>query len=406
MTAILLDRFSGRLHLEGTLTTWTALHIGAGGSADALGSDAPVVRTGAGLPYIPGSSLKGVLRSAAEALFRTLPKTDDGSGLWACSTFGEDACGTHKKVKELRDGLAKPNQGEVPSRELAEKVWAESCWICRLFGSMALASRVRFADLLPRGTAPLPEKRNGVGIDRDKELAASGVLYDFEAVPPETQFELRVVMDNPTPEEAGLLLYLFEELSSGNLTLGGKTSRGLGRVRVNWERIEEIRLEKQNPFSRLLSNRDLLAPPPAASVEPIPASETTVPQYRFAGKLPLTGDPEAWRTLAEILEEMHEVDEAKLIDRAPAKGLAKKTINAKLGLGLEEGQFRRAWDIALERLVLSGFLVPEGDKLYVARDQPDAAEQEATSEPPRSAAMQSVIDTYVGALEELWRRVA
>src|SRR3954466_1830553 len=51
MTAKLLDTFEGRLRLEGVLVTRTALHIGAGGSGDALGTDSPVVRTAAGTPY-------------------------------------------------------------------------------------------------------------------------------------------------------------------------------------------------------------------------------------------------------------------------------------------------------------------------------------------------------------------
>ena len=403
MNAILLDKFSGRLHLEGTLTTWTALHIGAGGSADALGSDAPVVRTGAGVPYIPGSSLKGVLRSAAESLFRTLPKKQgDTSGLWACSTFGEDACGTHRRVKELREAL-----GEQNPRELAEKVWAESCWVCRLFGSMALASRVRFADLLLRGPVPLPEKRNGVGIDRDKELAASGVLYDFEAVPPETRFELRVTVDNPTPEEAGLLLYLFEELDSGNLALGGKTSRGLGRVRVSWEKIEEIRLEKDNPFAKLLSSRDLLASAPVPVADEAPAHDAGPAEDRFAGKLPLTGDPDGWRALAEILESLPEIDKGKLGEKGKEKGLRKEELSQKLGLGLDGKQTKRSWEVALDRLVTSGFLDRDGEKLSLARDRPAAPEaREPEIEPARSVALQNLIDTYVGAMARLWQEAS
>ncbi|MCB0113319.1 MAG: hypothetical protein KDD84_04505, partial [Caldilineaceae bacterium] len=53
-----------RYHFEGTLTTDTGLHIGSG-SGDFV-TDARFVRMGDGRFYIPGSSLKGVLRSAIE----------------------------------------------------------------------------------------------------------------------------------------------------------------------------------------------------------------------------------------------------------------------------------------------------------------------------------------------------
>src|SRR6266478_5693581 len=57
----------GKLILSGDLHCETGLHIGAGkGSLDIGGADNPVVRDAYGLPYIPGSSLRGRLRSLLE----------------------------------------------------------------------------------------------------------------------------------------------------------------------------------------------------------------------------------------------------------------------------------------------------------------------------------------------------
>src|SRR5881398_2073033 len=57
----------GKLILEGDLTCETGLHIGAGkGSLEIGGADNPVVKDAFGLPYIPGSSLRGKLRSLLE----------------------------------------------------------------------------------------------------------------------------------------------------------------------------------------------------------------------------------------------------------------------------------------------------------------------------------------------------
>src|SRR5207245_4589306 len=57
----------GKLILEGELHCETGLHIGAGkGSLEIGGADNPVVKDAFGLPYIPGSSLRGKLRSLLE----------------------------------------------------------------------------------------------------------------------------------------------------------------------------------------------------------------------------------------------------------------------------------------------------------------------------------------------------
>src|ERR1700675_1717170 len=57
----------GKLILSGELHCETGLHIGAGkGSLEIGGEDKPVVKDAFGLPYIPGSSLRGKLRSLLE----------------------------------------------------------------------------------------------------------------------------------------------------------------------------------------------------------------------------------------------------------------------------------------------------------------------------------------------------
>src|SRR6266481_2238711 len=57
----------GKLILAGELHCETGLHIGAGkGSLEIGGADNPVVKDAFGLPYIPGSSLRGKLRSLLE----------------------------------------------------------------------------------------------------------------------------------------------------------------------------------------------------------------------------------------------------------------------------------------------------------------------------------------------------
>src|SRR5580698_4610070 len=65
----------GKLILFGDLHCETGLHIGAGkGSLEIGGADNPVVKDAFGFPYIPGSSLRGKVRSLLEnALGLTSP---------------------------------------------------------------------------------------------------------------------------------------------------------------------------------------------------------------------------------------------------------------------------------------------------------------------------------------------
>ncbi len=404
MSIHLFDTFSGRLRMEGLLTTRTGLHIGAGGSGDPLATDLPVVRDGSGRPYVPGSSLKGVVRSAAEALLHGAPFAGKPGepDLWSCRMMSGAPCVDHNTVESIREEKEAESKRREPTdpamdvgREVAEEVWGRSCTVCRLFGSLAMASRVRFPDLPLVGDLPGMELRNGVGIDRDKGLAADKVLYDFEAVPPGTSFRLTVILDNPEDSDAGLLLYLLHEMDQGNLALGGKTSRGLGQVRIAWESLVETSLREGNPFADLLSSRDLLKAAGPAEPEAVAAPVEPV--------LPTTGDPAAWKALADLIRGLARIDNDHLGAAGGERGLTKENLNEKLGMGLQGRQARKPWDNALQRLEECGFLIKKGDKWDVASRA--AAEEKArpADESARPAALQDVIDRFVGALARRWQ---
>src|SRR6201994_2754837 len=60
-------KFIGKLILEGELHCATGLHVGAGkGSLEIGGSDNSVAQDALGPPYVPGSSLRGKIRSLLE----------------------------------------------------------------------------------------------------------------------------------------------------------------------------------------------------------------------------------------------------------------------------------------------------------------------------------------------------
>ena len=60
-------RLRGKLFINGKIRTLTGLHIGGSTTDVAIGDiDNSVIKTTEGVPYIPGSSIKGKVRSLLE----------------------------------------------------------------------------------------------------------------------------------------------------------------------------------------------------------------------------------------------------------------------------------------------------------------------------------------------------
>lgn len=224
-------RLVNRYSLTGRLVCETALHVGSSTTGDPFGgSELPVARDGRNRPYVPGSSFRGVLRSGLESLLRGLAAAD----VRVCDPFERD--GSHEerscseRTKSRREKLAGAEQ--MTESRAFDLAWEESCEVCRLFGQLFLASRVRVADLPLAAGEGRTYVRDGVGLDRDLRTAAKGILYDFEAVPAGAEFRLHLEAENAEEHEIGLLLAGLDLFGEGYLALGGKSARGLGLARV------------------------------------------------------------------------------------------------------------------------------------------------------------------------------
>ena len=202
-------RFTGKVRMK------SALHVGSGRNAKL--SDAGVTRHLDGRPFIPGSSLKGVLRTHLERLAQVLPEKVKSCMLYNPSL--ESVCGTPDWVS---------NQKDVTDAK--QEDFENLCHTCTLFGSPILAGKIRIPDLEVEETlySIQTELRDGVGIDRDRGVAVDQVKYDFEVVPSDTVFFFQLDMDSPDDVELGLIAAGIREMERGYLSVGGKTTRGLG----------------------------------------------------------------------------------------------------------------------------------------------------------------------------------
>ncbi|MCC6222192.1 MAG: CRISPR-associated RAMP protein [Thermoleophilia bacterium] len=183
----------------------TGVRVGAARATAAEATDAPLLRDPQDRPLIPGSSLKGALRSAAEHLLRPL-----GSNL-ACDVVS-DRC-----LQSVR------------GREPTGEELASLCSLCRLFGNPYRAGRLVLEDLVADDKRTIV--RDGVAIDRRELKQAGSLKYDYEVAPPDSRFGGRIRIDDPDSYEIGLVLTLCDLVDRGLVTLGGGASRGLGRLR-------------------------------------------------------------------------------------------------------------------------------------------------------------------------------
>jgi CRISPR-associated RAMP protein (TIGR02581 family) len=205
------DRLINRYVIRARLQAEGALHIGTG-VAD-VNTDAPFIRMG-NAAYIPGSSLRGVLRSTAERLWHAIRP---GQGYCISFQTPDGACDT--RIDDSRHLETKANQHTL-----------QFCPMCRFFGSTAIASRFKITDAVQfAGKLKEPVRRDGVGIDRDTETARDQIKYDFETLEPGCGFEITMQVENAGDQDKAILYMLLVEMKNG-VDVGGKRSRGLGRI--------------------------------------------------------------------------------------------------------------------------------------------------------------------------------
>jgi len=186
--------------------------------------------------FIPGSSIKGVVRSAAERVLRSIDPS-------RASILAEDpldhAARSHREASSLGDDIArKSGRTEWAMGTVHKKL----CLASRTFGSQAMAGRVRFTDALPtpdsRDRANQTEPRSGVSIDRRTGGPARGKLFESEVVTGGV-YAATIHFENVQLWQLALLGVVLEDLDTGLVRLGSAKTRGLGsfaidRIAIRW----------------------------------------------------------------------------------------------------------------------------------------------------------------------------
>jgi len=174
-------------------------------------------QTGEMTVFLPGSSLKGTLRSHCEKIARTVRPR--GGAEWCCDPFSNSTSCS----KRLESDLS------------AAARYAGSCVACRTFGNTGLSSRLALTDAYPQAE-PRLEQRDGVAIDRISGAVAAGP-FNLEVVTQGT-FRATLTLRNFQLWQVGLLAIALRDLGQGRVPLGFGKSKGFGRVSVNYRQLE------------------------------------------------------------------------------------------------------------------------------------------------------------------------
>lgn len=241
-----------RYVFKGELVMQTAFHIG-GGRVTLSSSDSPVVLTPEELPFIPGSSFKGALRSTVEKLVPNFPGFPD---TWfTCALMELDL--TEDEAKTAReqgvricpttwskDIVARRRQNPDQAKVALEEARAKLCDTCKLFGSPFAASHININDLYlsDKEWGGVIQVRDGVAIDRDSEKAKDRLKYDYEVVPASASFNLEITLENASERDLQLVCVGLSEFVHGFGTIGGKRSRGLGVCTLEKLHVSELKL--------------------------------------------------------------------------------------------------------------------------------------------------------------------
>jgi CRISPR-associated protein Csm3 len=218
----------GKLVLDGELHCETGLHIGAGkGSLEIGGADNPVVKDAFGRPYVPGSSLRGKLRSLLE----------QSMGLAVPSEL--------VYLSKRRGQEVRIHQSDRPDDEIC-LLFGRSPGRVERVGGEPVESTAASPARLTVYDAPLDaesitsqmrenlddevtEVKSENAIDRITSQANPRTL---ERVPAGARFRVRFVVDILCEEDKAVLARLIESLRLlEDDSLGGGGSRGSGRVR-------------------------------------------------------------------------------------------------------------------------------------------------------------------------------
>lgn len=224
-------KFYGKLIVEGTIECVTGMHIGTGKEVMEIGGiDIPVVRDPLSRePYIPGSSLKGKLRSLLEKQEFAVK----GTGLYIDDYFNKTVDSGGLKIRHHECNV-------------------DDCSVCRLYGaskgkgvSENRPARLIVSDayLKSESKQQLENIDTGLYLTELKfentldRITSAASPRQIERVPRGTEFEFTLIYNQDEERNSELFAQDIKAIFNNlrlldNDAIGGNVSRGYGRIKL------------------------------------------------------------------------------------------------------------------------------------------------------------------------------
>ena len=244
--------FKNKYRISGNLEVMTALHIGSG--VEENGIDAPFITIDGDSKnknfYIPGSSFRGYLSTKLE---RLLDK-ENGFKFIDKQTNEELNEADVKLIFGYTNLLKKENKKFVEEKRIIKRVLEEFLdkdSIERVLNDendkdnkdfeeakkySSMAGRVHISDMLIISDVD-SIKRDGIKIDRNTGATKDGAKFDYNIIPLGSKFKFEMEIENVEEYQLDLIKLALKDILDEDL-FGGKLSRGIGKCKLNIEKIE------------------------------------------------------------------------------------------------------------------------------------------------------------------------
>ena len=227
--------FKNKYVITGELIVKTALHIGSGKEKD--DRDAPFISLDDDKNfYIPGSSFRGYLSTKLERFL------DSGNGFKIKNNSEELNEADVKlifgytnldklEIKVSDEDIEETKKSKENNKKIQDRIM-KKLKVDKLDSVKSMAGRIHISDMESL-TEDIFVTRDGIKIDRNTGATKKGAKFDYDVVPAGTQFNFRLELENIENYQLELLgLALKDIMSDEGDLLGGKTSRGIGRCKL------------------------------------------------------------------------------------------------------------------------------------------------------------------------------
>ncbi len=179
------DRY--KIVLNGIISNISPLLIGGGGDEE---TDSDILRDENGKPFVPGTSIAGILRHHLHKHYKGFRSNDTNN--------------SELTLLESYFGSANPDNGND--------------------------SKIIFSDLVLANDVHI-QIRDGIRIDNKTGITSDKAKFDYEVIEPGAEFKFRIeIGGNDKGKLLGLISILKEDIRREKITIGAKTNLGFGRI--------------------------------------------------------------------------------------------------------------------------------------------------------------------------------